>query len=117
MNNMYDQYGCCNSCGYVYCQILDACIRLWEIDCSSHRRLTKLADFTIDQLMLFIVGVLGALGALMLTLQKSKCQSCCWGCIKRDVDAVIAEERLQATGHTGTTPRDNENDLDINIEK
>jgi len=108
-------HGCCSSCGYVYCQILDSCIRPWLQECSSHRRLTKLADFSIDQLMLFIVGVLGALGALLLTLQKSKCQSCCWGCIKRDVAAVLADEKLKITGHTGLT--DNENDLEINEEK
>jgi len=64
-----------------------------------------MADFTIDQLMLFIGGVLGSIGALMLVLQKSKCETCCWGCIRRDVSAVISEERLQMTGHTGETPR------------
>lgn len=63
-------------------------------------------DFTIDQLMLFIGGVLGSLGALLLVIQKSKCKSvnCC--CIKceRDVNAVIAEEKLQMRGYTGDTP-------------
>lgn len=55
--------------------------------------------------MLFVIGVLGALGGFMIILQKSKCESICWGCCKRNVDAVIEEERLQMTGHTGTTPR------------
>ena len=41
----------------------------------------------------------------MVILQKSKCESICWGCCKRNVDAVIAEEKLQMTGHTGDTPR------------
>ena len=67
--------------------------------------MTKMADFTIDQLMLFIGGVLGSIGALLLILQKSKCKSICWGCCIRDVDAVIAEEKLEITGHTGDTPR------------
>lgn len=62
-------------------------------------------DFTIDQLMLFIGGVLGSLGALLLVIQKSKCEEikcCCWSC-KRNVQAIIEEERLQLTGHA-TTP-------------
>ena len=66
--------------------------------------MTKMDDFSIDQLMLFVVGALGALGALCLIIQKSKCKTCCWGCITRDVDAIIAEERLQMTGHTGRSP-------------
>lgn len=78
--------------------------------------MTKMADFTIDQLMLFIGGVLGSIGALMLVLQKSKCESCCFGCIKRDVSAVIAEERLEMTGHTGNTPRlPKRDDIELNI--
>ena len=67
--------------------------------------MTKMADFTMEELMLFVIGVLGALGGFMVILQKSKCESICWGCCKRDVAAVIAEERLQMTGKTGTTPR------------
>ena len=64
-----------------------------------------MADFTMEELMLFVIGVLGALGGFMVILQKSKCESICWGCCKRNVDAVIAEEKLQMTGHTGETPR------------
>lgn len=82
--------------------------------------MTKMADFTIDQLMLFIGGVLGSVGALMLVLQKSKCEEinlCCFKC-KRNVQAVIEEERLEMTGHTGTTPRKTEeknNQIELNI--
>ena len=67
--------------------------------------MTKMADFTMEELMLFCIGVLGALGGFMIILQKSKCESICWGCCKRNVDAVIQEERLQMTGHSGETPR------------
>jgi len=67
--------------------------------------MTKMADFTMEELMLFVIGVLGALGGFMIILQKSKCESICWGCCKRNVEAVIAEERLQMTGSTGLTPR------------
>ena len=69
--------------------------------------MTKLDDFSIDQLMLFIGGVLGSIGALLLIIQKSKCEEikcCCWSC-KRRVDLVIAEEKLQMTGSTGLTPK------------
>jgi len=67
--------------------------------------MTKMADFTMEELMLFVIGVLGALGGFMIILQKSKCESICWGCCKRNVEAVIAEERLQMTGTSGMTPR------------
>ena len=67
--------------------------------------MTKLEDFDLNELMLFIVGVVGALGGLIAITQKSKCESCCWGCMKRDVNAVIADEKIQATGHSGLTPR------------
>ncbi len=69
--------------------------------------MTRLDDFSIDQLMLFIGGVLGSVGALLLVIQKSKCEEincCCFKC-KRNVAAIIEEERLQMTGHSGTTPR------------
>lgn len=57
--------------------------------------MTKMADFTMEELMLFVIGVLGALGGFFVVLQKSKCESICWGCCKRDVRAVIEEEKLQ----------------------
>lgn len=76
-----------------------------------------MADFTIDQLMLFIGGVLGSLGALLLIIQKSKCEEigcCCFKC-KRNVQAIIDEERLQMTGHTGTTPRKSLSELNKEV--
>ena len=71
----------------------------------SHRRLTQMTDFNINELMLFIVGVLGAFGGLCVVIQRSKCETCCWGLMKRNVDAVIADEKLKLTGHSGNTPR------------
>ena len=70
--------------------------------------MTKMDDFTMEELMIFCVSILGALGGFMVVLQKSKCKSICWGCCVRDVDAVIAEEKLEMTGHTGETPRRSE---------
>ena len=75
-----------------------------------------MADFTMEELMLFVIGVLGALGGFMVILQKSKCESICWGCCKRDVRAVIEEEKLQMTGHTGNTPRPLPRDLKLESE-
>ena len=59
--------------------------------------MTKLADFTLEELMLFIIGVSGALGGLLAVLFKSKCETidcCCIKC-KRNVDAIIEEEKLK----------------------
>ena len=64
--------------------------------------MTKMADFTLEELMIFCVSILGAIGGFFLILQKSKCKSICWGCCVRDVDAVIKEERLQMTGSIAT---------------
>lgn len=39
INNMvrspYDENGCCISCGYVWCETLNECVRLWETYCKS----------------------------------------------------------------------------------
>ena len=68
--------------------------------------MTKLEDFDLNTLMLFIIGILGSLGGLCIILQKSKCKTikCCGFSCERDVDAVIKDEKLQITGHTGDTP-------------
>ena len=69
--------------------------------------MTKLDQFNLTELGVFIAGVFASLGALLVVIQKSKCSEincCCCKC-KRDVKAIIAEERLEATGHTGETPR------------
>jgi len=105
MNNVYDEYGCCGSCGYTWCEVLNQCVRLWETECSSHRRLTVLSDFNISELGIFIGVCSSAIVGILIATQKSKCKTCCWGCIERDVDAVIKEERLKATGNTGDTPQ------------
>lgn len=35
VGNPYDKYGCCVSCGYVWCETLNSCVRLWETYCES----------------------------------------------------------------------------------
>ena len=67
--------------------------------------MANLQDFNLSELGIFIGVVSGAIVSILLATQKSKCKKCCFGCIERDVDAVIAEERLEMTGHTGDTPR------------
>jgi len=114
MNNVYDEYGCCGSCGYVYCDALDSCIRPWITECISHRQLNKLDEFNLTELGVFIAGVFASCGGLLLIIQKSKCESICWGLCKRNVDAVIQQERLELTGHTGKSPKKEENKIDTN---
>ena len=65
--------------------------------------MTKLSDFNLSELGIFIGVCSSALAALLLASQKSKCESICWGMCKRNVKAVIEEERLQITGRA--TPR------------
>jgi len=105
-----DEYGCCISCGYSYCPSLAECLRPWERICpnqNKHRILNSLDSFNLTELGVFIAGVCASIGALLVVIQKSKCKriSCCCSKCERDVDAIIQEERLQKTGHTGQTPR------------
>lgn len=55
-------------------------------------------NYSIDQMMLFIVGVAGAAGALCLSIQKSKCSKVKILCglidCERDTKAIIEEEKL-----------------------
>ncbi len=67
--------------------------------------MTQMADFNMSELGIFIGVCSSALVAVLIASQKSKCESICWGMCKRNVDAVIAEEKLQMTGHSGQTPR------------
>jgi len=81
--------------------------------------MTAMDDFSIDQLMLFIGGILGSIGALLLVIQKSKCEEvncCCLKC-KRNVQAIIDEERLKLTGHTGQTPRKEEEKIKLELDE
>ena len=69
--------------------------------------MSKLDEFNLTELGVFIAGVCASISALLVVLFRSKCSEinlCCCKC-KRDVSAVIAEEKLQATGHTGESPR------------
>lgn len=54
-------------------------------------------DYSIDQLMLFIGGVASSVVLILLACQKSKCEEIgCCGCkIKRNVEAIIQEEKLK----------------------
>lgn len=67
--------------------------------------MTQLTDFNLSELGIFVGVCSSAIVGILLATQKSKCETCCWGCVKRDVSAVLAEERLEMTGHTGQSPR------------
>jgi len=69
--------------------------------------MTKLSDFNLSELGIFIGVCSSALVAVVLASQRSKCSKigCCGCVIERDVGAVIQDERLEKTGHTGQTPR------------
>ena len=74
----------------------------------------QLDHFNLAELGTFI-GICGTvLSGILYSTQRSKCKKCCWGYIERDVAAVLAEERLEMTGHTGETPRKT-NDIELNI--
>ena len=59
--------------------------------------MTKLDNFNINELMLFIIGVMGALGGLCLIIQKSKCKTLDICCIKivRDTELIKFEDKLE----------------------
>lgn len=76
--------------------------------------MTKLHDFTMEEMMIFSISVLGALGtctALILKqLFRSKCKTInclCFKCI-RDTDLVYKEEQLEL-GTTESKEKINEN--------
>ena len=69
--------------------------------------MTKMADFTMEELMIFCATILASCGVFLKICFTSKCEEIGFcGChIKRNVKAIIEEERLERTGHTGSTPR------------
>tara|TARA_R110002072_G_C7623618_1_gene506224 strand:+ start:35 stop:283 length:249 start_codon:yes stop_codon:yes gene_type:complete len=76
--------------------------------------MTKLQDFTIEELMIFCATILGSCGLLLKVIFTSKCEEIgCGPCkIRRNIEAIIQEERLEKTGHTGNTPR-----LDLDLKE
>lgn len=81
-----------------------------------HRQLgTKLADFTLEELMIFCVSVMGALGVFCGVIMRSKCEEiACCGCkIKRNIEAIIEEEKLKLG--KSTTPRKEKNEEKDNL--
>ncbi len=71
--------------------------------------MTKLADFTLEELMIFCISVLGALGGLLTVIFKSKCKTidcCCIKCI-RDTELIYKEDKL-ALGKTESKEKEKE---------
>lgn len=78
----------------------------------------SLQNYEMNDLLLVVVGVAGALGTLCLAIQKSKCKdiNICFGMFScsRDTKAIIEQERLEKTGHSGNTPRPTEDNINNN---
>ena len=78
--------------------------------------MTQLDDFNINELMLFIVGVLGAVGGLCVIIQKSKCKKvniCCLECV-RDTDLILKQAKLEKG--IPVTPQIKEEKKNLNLE-
>lgn len=72
--------------------------------------MTKLADFTLEELMIFCISVLGALGGLLTVIFKSKCKTidcCCIKCV-RDTELIYKEEKLEL-GKTESKEKEKQN--------
>eukprot|EP01050_Picozoa_sp_SAG11_P043702 SAG11_NODE_20842_length_437_cov_0.748521_2_plen_84_part_00 len=78
--------------------------------------MTRLSDFNLSELGIFIGVCSSACVAVLMASQKSKCESVCFGMCKRRVDLVIADEKLQMTGKTGLSPKKESKDLKLEIE-
>jgi len=79
----------------------------------------NLADFTLEELMLFIVGVLGALGGLFAIMFKSKCKTikcCCIECI-RDTELILKEDKLELGKTISNEEKKPINEEKVNEEK
>ena len=76
--------------------------------------MTQLDNFNINELMLFIIGVMGALGGLCLIIQKSKCKTLDICCIKivRDTELIKFEDKLEK-GIPPSTPKPKEPNLEL----
>lgn len=67
----------------------------------------QMGDYSMNDLMLMVGACATALSGLIYASQKSKCTEinmCCCK-LKRDVKAIIQEQKLEKTGHSGLTPR------------
>ncbi len=64
-------------------------------------------SYNLSEMGVFIGICSSALIGVILATQKSKCEeiSCCGLKCKRNIQAVIEAEKLELTGHTGSTPR------------
>lgn len=115
MNHMFDDHGCCSSCGYSWCDVLNNCIRLWEEECSSHRRYLQMARYTIEELGMFITICGAVLASCLAIIIRSRCKTIETPCIKCKRE-ILHDEKEQIKPTT-PSPRDNENELDLNLEK
>ena len=76
-------------------------------------------NYNLSEIGILIGVVSTSIIGIFLALQKSKCEEincCCLRC-KRNVQAIIDEERLKLTGHTGQTPRKEEDIVKLELKE
>jgi hypothetical protein len=104
MNNPYDDNHCCVSCGYIFCEIKNKCIRPWLEECSNNRRL-QMASYTIEELGMFITIVGAVLTGCIAVIIKSRCKTIDTPCVK--CKREILHEKNEIIKENTPTPREN----------
>jgi len=69
----------------------------------------SLQNYEMNDLLLVVVGIAGALSALCISINKSRCKhiKVCFGCLDcdRNTESIIQEKRLEMGRPSGLTPR------------
>ena len=81
--------------------------------------MTKLDDFTMEEMMIFSISVLGALGTcislILKQLFRSKCKTInclCFKCV-RDTELIYKEEKLELAGATAESKENNTGEPEV----
>ena len=69
----------------------------------------SLQNYEMNDVLLVVVGIAGALSGLCISLNKSRCKhiKICFGCLDcdRNTESIIQEKRLEMGRPSGLTPR------------
>ncbi len=110
MDNPYDSNNCCSSCGYIFCEIKNKCIRPWLEECSNNRRL-QMASYTIEELGMFITICGAVITGCIAVIIRSRCKTIDTPCIK--CKREVLHEKDEIIKENTPTPREN-NELELN---
>ena len=77
--------------------------------------MTKMDDFTLNELMIFSISIIGAIGGLLAIAFKSRCETIdcfCFKCKRKiETDVVLEEEKVNLKKPPlGTNPEPEEED-------